>query len=67
MDKRLTVLLVLASVLAGCAVQPGSPVRMATAASYCPSGSVLVCESLFEPGREIGPNQCGCADTLGRR
>jgi len=65
--KTTQISLVLTAMLLGaCAGQHSQPLRLASATGYCPAGTVRVCESLFEPGREIRPVPCGCADLAGK-
>lgn len=63
--KRVLLGTVLAA-MAGCTASTGSSLNLAGNPRYCPTGTVLVCTSLYEPERELAPS-CGCADLMGRR
>ena len=67
MNRVRLILPILMLLMSGCAAGPSGTLRAAAISAYCPVGTVQVCESLFEPGREIRPNSCGCADLAGRR
>ena len=67
MNRVRLILPILTLLMSGCAAGPSDTLRAAANSTCCPVGTVRVCESLFEPGREIRPNPCGCADLAGRR
>jgi hypothetical protein len=67
MDAWRVIILSLFIALGGCAGSGSKPVSLAKNANYCPAGTVLVCTSLFEPGKELRPDRCACAELFGQR
>lgn len=65
MIVRMTSIALLAVCLSACA-GGGMSARQAASASYCPTGSVKVCTSLFEPSKERFPS-CACTELISSR
>lgn len=67
MSRARTTLAIQGLLLAGCPAGPTNSPRLAANAIYCPVGTAWVCESLFEPARDVRPYPFGCADLASRR